>query len=70
MELVLEPWHWFVLGVLLIISELLLPAFNALWFGIGAIMVGIFVFSISDDGNHHPTHHLDDSLYSLYRRLV
>ncbi|WP_180002477.1 MULTISPECIES: NfeD family protein [unclassified Acinetobacter] len=41
MELVLEPWHWFVLGILLILSELLLPAFAALWFGIGAIMVGI-----------------------------
>ena len=40
MELVLEPWHWFVLGILLILSELLLPAFAALWFGIGAIMVG------------------------------
>ena len=44
MEFVLEPWHWFVLGVLLIISELLLPAFAALWFGIGAIMVGILYF--------------------------
>ncbi|MCO8041532.1 NfeD family protein [Acinetobacter bohemicus] len=41
MELVLEPWHWFVLGILLILSELLLPAFAALWFGIGALMVGI-----------------------------
>ena len=41
MEFVLEPWHWFVLGVLLMLSELLLPAFAALWFGIGAIMVGI-----------------------------
>ncbi len=44
MELVFEPWHWFVLGVLLIISELMLPAFAALWFGIGAIMVGILYF--------------------------
>ena len=41
MEFVIEPWHWFVLGVLLILSELLLPAFAALWFGIGAILVGI-----------------------------
>lgn len=44
MEFVLEPWHWFVLGVLLILSELLLPAFAALWFGIGAIMVGVLYF--------------------------
>ncbi|GAA5187665.1 NfeD family protein [Acinetobacter kookii] len=41
MEFVLEPWHWFVLGILLMLSELALPAFAALWFGIGAIMVGV-----------------------------
>ncbi|WOE30343.1 MULTISPECIES: NfeD family protein [unclassified Acinetobacter] len=41
MEFVLEPWYWFVLGVLLMLSELLLPAFAALWFGIAALMVGI-----------------------------
>ncbi|TCB52652.1 NfeD family protein [Acinetobacter sp. ANC 4779] len=41
MEFAFEPWHWFVLGVLLILSELVLPAFAALWFGIAAIMVGV-----------------------------
>ena len=41
MEFVIEPWHWFVLGVVLILSELILPAFAALWFGVGAIIVGI-----------------------------
>ena len=41
MEFAFEPWHWFVLGVVLILSELVLPAFAALWFGIAAIMVGI-----------------------------
>jgi inner membrane protein len=41
MEFTFEPWHWFVLGVLLILSELILPAFAALWFGVGAILVGI-----------------------------
>lgn len=41
MEFSFEPWHWFVLGVLLILSELILPAFAALWFGVGAILVGI-----------------------------
>lgn len=41
MEFAFEPWHWFVLGILLILSELVLPAFAALWFGIAAIMVGI-----------------------------
>ena len=41
MELVLEPWHWFILGIVLMLSELVLPAFAALWFGIAAILVGI-----------------------------
>ena len=41
MIFIFEPWHWFVLGVVLILSELVLPAFAALWFGIAAIMVGI-----------------------------
>ena len=44
MEFVFEPWHWFVLGVLLILSELVLPAFAALWFGIAAIMVGVLLW--------------------------
>jgi inner membrane protein len=41
MECLIEPWHWFVLGVLLILSELILPAFAALWFGVAAILVGL-----------------------------
>lgn len=44
MEFAFEPWHWFVLGVVLILSELVLPAFAALWFGIAAIMVGILLW--------------------------
>ena len=44
MEFVFEPWHWFVLGILLILSELVLPAFAALWFGIAAIMVGVLLW--------------------------
>lgn len=51
MEFVLEPWHWFVLGVLLILSELVLPAFAALWFGIAAIMVGILYWMFPMMGN-------------------
>ena len=44
MNFVFEPWHWFVLGILLILSELVLPAFAALWFGIAAIIVSILVW--------------------------
>ena len=41
MNFIFEPWHWFVLDILLILSELLLPAFAALWFGIAAIVVSL-----------------------------
>ncbi|MBJ9986021.1 NfeD family protein [Acinetobacter sp. S40] len=44
MELVLQPWHWFVLGIILMLSELILPAFAALWFGIAAILVGVLLW--------------------------
>jgi inner membrane protein len=38
---ILEPWHWMVLGILLILAELILPSFAALWFGVGALMVSL-----------------------------
>ncbi|NNH38423.1 NfeD family protein [Acinetobacter terrae] len=44
MEFAFEPWHWFVLGILLILSELVIPAFAALWFGLAAIMVGVLLW--------------------------
>ena len=44
MEFAFEPWPWFVLGILLILSELVIPAFAALWFGLAAIMVGVLLW--------------------------
>lgn len=38
---VLEPWHWVVLGVMLILAELILPSFAALWFGVAALVVSL-----------------------------
>ncbi len=34
-------WHWFMLGVLLIIGEIFIPSFTILWFGLGALVVGV-----------------------------
>ena len=34
-------WHWVVLGVVLTLFELAVPAFFLVWFGAGAIVVGI-----------------------------
>lgn len=48
MNFVFEPWHWFVLGIVLILSELVLPAFAALWFGVAAILVAFLLWFFPD----------------------
>jgi inner membrane protein len=35
----LEWWHWVVTGLVLILSELAVPAFVLIWFGVGALVV-------------------------------
>ena len=35
----LEPWHWLVLGFLLMIAEIFIPTFASLWFGVAAVIV-------------------------------
>lgn len=35
----LEPWHWLVLGFLLMIAEIFIPTFASLWFGAAAVIV-------------------------------
>lgn len=34
-------WHWLVFGVALMVLEIFLASFVVLWFGIGAIVVGL-----------------------------
>jgi len=34
-------WHWVVLGIALVLLELAVPTFFLVWFGVGAIVVGI-----------------------------
>ena len=36
---ILEPWHWLVLGFVLLIIEMFVPTFASLWFGGAAIIV-------------------------------
>jgi inner membrane protein len=33
-------WHWVVLGIVLMLLELAVPAFFLIWFGLGALIVG------------------------------
>ena len=37
-------WQWVLLGMGLMILEMFLPSFIALWFGLGAIVVGLIVW--------------------------
>ena len=37
-------WHWIVFGIGLMLMEIALPSFTALWFGAGAVVVGGLLF--------------------------
>ena len=39
MDITLLYWHWLVFGMVLIMFEIFLPSFTALWFGVGAVLV-------------------------------
>jgi len=41
-------WHWIVLGVALVLAELAIPAFFVIWFGAGALLVGITTLLLVD----------------------
>ena len=36
-----EWWHWMVLGLFLGLAELVIPSFFIIWFGLGAVLVGV-----------------------------
>ncbi len=36
----LGPWHWLLLGMVLLIAETLLPGTFLVWFGVGAALTG------------------------------
>lgn len=39
----IEWWYWVLAGFLLIGLELVIPSFTIIWFGLGALLVGILV---------------------------
>lgn len=44
MELQILYWHWLVFGMLLLLAELLIPSFTIVWFGLGALLVGLLTW--------------------------
>lgn len=45
-----EWWQWAVVGIVLILAELAIPAFVLVWFGLGALVVAVAValFGLQD----------------------
>jgi membrane protein implicated in regulation of membrane protease activity len=39
-------WHWMVLGIVLTLLELAVPAFFLIWFGVGALLVGFALLAV------------------------
>lgn len=48
MEFDVAYWHWIVLGLALMVSEIFLATFFILWFGAAAVIVGIVVLLLPD----------------------
>jgi len=48
MEFEFVYWHWLVLGMVLMMFEIVLPSFIALWFGAGAVLVGLLLLVVPE----------------------
>lgn len=51
MDITLLPlayWHWIVFGVVLALLEIFLASFTILWFGLGAVVVGLVMLFVPD----------------------
>jgi len=44
----IEWWHWVVLGLCLSIAEMAIPSFFIIWFGIGALLIGVLLLVAPD----------------------
>ena len=43
MDFEFQYWHWLVFGMLLVAGEIFIPSFTILWFGLGALFVGLLM---------------------------
>jgi len=41
--MMMEWWYWIVGGIVLILLELVIPSFFVIWFGLGALFVGLLL---------------------------
>jgi membrane protein implicated in regulation of membrane protease activity len=47
---VIEPWHWLVLAMLLMVAEIVIPSFTIFWFGLGGLIVSALLWIFPDLG--------------------
>jgi hypothetical protein len=47
-------WHWMILGLGLGLVELVVPAFFVIWFGLGALLVGVCLAGGAGHWIHYP----------------
>ncbi|MCJ8147468.1 NfeD family protein [Acinetobacter sp. A3.8] len=40
----IEPWHWLILGLILMVLEIFIPSFTIFWFGLAAVVVSGLVW--------------------------
>lgn len=43
-----EWWYWIVGGFVLILAELAVPSFFLIWFGLGALLIGLLMLALPD----------------------
>jgi membrane protein implicated in regulation of membrane protease activity len=43
-----EPWHWWALGAILIVLEMVTPTFYFMWPGIAAVVTGLVLILVPD----------------------
>lgn len=48
MDLTLLYWHWIVIGIVLMLSEIFLGSFFIFWFGAAAVVVGLLQLAMPD----------------------
>ena len=46
--MVIEWWFWVVGGIVLVLAELAVPSFFIVWFGLGAILVGLSLLVVPE----------------------
>ena len=48
MDYIIEYWHWIVLGIVLMLSEIFIGSFFIFWFGAAAVVVGLLILPLPE----------------------